>query len=318
MNASVPIIIMRFIGRIGSSVFLPLLLSVPCCALDEVVDIKPAPAVAQSPAPTVPAVVAEVRPAETSVPSAEVVLAPGDLIRVQVYANDDLDRSLRVGRDSSSFPLVGDIGPLAGLAPNQIEKLLAARLANGFLVRPVVTVTVSEFTPRMVAVIGSVRQALRVPFDPHAPISALQALAQAGGFLDEADQARVMVLRADAIDGNRIERLSMSSNQPEGPASDVTLRPGDTVIVPRFDRAYVMGEVGKPGSVQIESDVPMTVARAISVSGGFMRFARKSKVQLLRDGQTRIIDVDSILAGKSQDDVLLKPGDVVFVPESLF
>ncbi len=88
-----------------------------------------------------------------------------------------------------------------------------------------------------------------------------------------------------------------------------------------------MGAVARPGPVQIETEKPATVTRAISMAGGFQRFARQAKVQLLRDGTNTTVNVEAILNGQSGDagkgsqpveDPQLKPGDVVFVPESLF
>lgn len=301
-------------ARYAYAVFIRKSLTLPFSALLAVACIGHA-----SETPVVPpALASQVVSGPTAVPLAEVVLAPGDEIRIQVYDSPDLDRTLRVGRDPTNFPLIGDIGSLAGLSPTQVEHLITARLADGFLLRPTVTVTVNEFAPRTVAVLGSVRQAQRITIDPHTTISALQALAQAGGLLDDADRSKIMVLRASTGASSAVEIIPTVLSGGSGSTSDTRLRPGDTVIVPRSDRAYVMGQVARPGPVQIEDDAPMTVARAVSSSGGFLRFARQSKVQLLRDGQTITVDVEAILAGKGQDDTSLKPGDVVFVPESIF
>lgn len=252
-----------------------------------------------------------------TVPTADVVLAPGDEIQILVYDSNDLERTLRVGRDPINFPLIGDIGSLVGLSTSQVERLITTRLADGFLLRPAVTVTVTKFAPRTVAVLGSVRTAMRITIDPHTTISVLQALAEANGLLDDADRSKIMILRAGSTTSSTVETVPLTLINGALPTADIWLRYGDTVIVPRSDRAYVMGMVAHPGPIQIEGDTPMTVARAISVSGGFQRFARQSKVQLLRDGRTVTVDVGAILAGNGQDDLALKPGDVIYVPESI-
>ncbi len=270
-----------------------------------------APVVIQAPMPAAP---------PTAVPEMpDLVLLPGDEILIQVYDNPDLERVMRASGAASDFPLIGSIGPLAGMSPRQIGDQITKALADGYLRRRAVTVSVRRFVPRTVAVLGCVRVPTRLEIDPQSSISALQALAQAGGTLDDADQSHMVILRENPRTGVGGEVVPLVRASGAGiPVDDIRLRPGDTIVVPRFDRAFVIGAVARPGPVQIESEKPTSVAKAISVAGGFQRFARTAKVQLLRDGGAQTIDVDAILNGKGGEDPRLKPGDVVFVPESIF
>ena len=86
---------------------------------------------------------------------------------------------------------------------------------------------------------------------------------------------------------------------------------------------YVLGQVSKPGSIQIPPEKQLTVLEAITSVGGFTDVANASKVRVLRmeNGKQKNIDVDVTQITKQGNkslDIALQPGDVVFVPQSLF
>jgi polysaccharide biosynthesis/export protein len=253
-------------------------------------------------------------PEKNSVQAQQIALIPGDELRIDVYDNQDLNQDLKISRDPINFPLIGDVGVLTGMSTTEIQKMLTAKLADGYIKRPVVTVTVRTFAPRTAAVLGSVRNPQRIDLSPFGSVTALQAIAQAGGLTDEANASMVTIIRRTTPEAPaELIRVSVS-----GSATDVALKPADVILVPRNDRLYVMGEVEREGPVDIDPGQVMTVSRAISVAGGFKRYAKRSKVQMIRDGQTSIIDVSAILDGKGQEDPVVKPGDSIFVPDSLF
>lgn len=86
---------------------------------------------------------------------------------------------------------------------------------------------------------------------------------------------------------------------------------------------YVLGQVKRPSSIQIPPEKPLTVLEAISSVGGFTDIANTSKVRVLRtkNGKQESIDVDVAQITKQGNkllDISLMPGDVVFVPQSMF
>ncbi len=86
---------------------------------------------------------------------------------------------------------------------------------------------------------------------------------------------------------------------------------------------YVLGQVKKPSSIEIPPEKSMTVLEAITSAGGFTDVAAVSKVRILRmqDGKQHTLDVDVTQITKQGNkamDIALMPGDVVFVPQSLF
>ncbi len=86
---------------------------------------------------------------------------------------------------------------------------------------------------------------------------------------------------------------------------------------------YVLGQVKKPSELSIPPEKTMTVLEAITSVGGFTDIANTSKIKVLRmeNGKQKSIDVDVnaiTKQGKKSLDVELMPGDVVFVPQSMF
>jgi polysaccharide export outer membrane protein len=86
---------------------------------------------------------------------------------------------------------------------------------------------------------------------------------------------------------------------------------------------YVLGQVHKPAAIQIPPEKPLTVLEAITSVGGFTDIANTSKVRVLRmtNGKQTAMDVDVTQITKQGDkslDISLMPGDVIFVPQSMF
>ena len=101
---------------------------------------------------------------------------------------------------------------------------------------------------------------------------------------------------------------------------DVVLLPNDLVVVPRLDRIYIAGQVMKPGALSIPSQETLTVSKAVSLAGGFDKYAREGEVQLLHAGEpVKAVNVEGILSGHREfEDPVLRPGDTVYVPQRRF
>ena len=81
----------------------------------------------------------------------------------------------------------------------------------------------------------------------------------------------------------------------------------------RSKRIYVVGEVQSPGVIAL-NDVPMTIADAISLSGGLTPAAYKSGVNISRDGKVYEIDLKALYDhADSSQNLALRHGDIVNV-----
>jgi polysaccharide export outer membrane protein len=90
-------------------------------------------------------------------------------------------------------------------------------------------------------------------------------------------------------------------------------------------KVYIVGPVRAPGPQDIPSDEVLTLSKAILRAGGFGDYADRHKVEVRRKSsapggkdQVFTVDVVQILEkGKSDDDLPLEAGDVIFIPERL-
>ncbi len=88
---------------------------------------------------------------------------------------------------------------------------------------------------------------------------------------------------------------------------------------------YVLGEVRTTGPVEIPGDETFTAAKAVLRAGGFTSFADKRHVKVTRKGdsnsgkpETVVVNlVDILEKGKTEKDVTVHAGDIIFVPRRL-
>ena len=85
------------------------------------------------------------------------------------------------------------------------------------------------------------------------------------------------------------------------------------VVAFRSKRVYVVGEVARPGVLPV-NDVPLTIADAISLSGGLTPTAHKSGVNVSRSGKVYEIDLKALYDhADSSQNLMLQHGDIVNV-----
>jgi polysaccharide export outer membrane protein len=85
------------------------------------------------------------------------------------------------------------------------------------------------------------------------------------------------------------------------------------VVAYRSKRVYVVGEVQQPGVLPLD-DLPLTIADAISLSGGLTPNAWKSGVNVSRNGKVYEIDLKALYDyADSTQNLMLRHGDIVNV-----
>ncbi len=155
-------------------------------------------------------------PAPQATVNAPYRLASGDRVRVIVFGQDNLSNSYSVdGAGVISVPLIGRVRA-QGLTTAELEGDVAARLRQGYLREPSVSVEVEAFRPFFV--LGEVNTAGQYPFINGMTIQ--EAVAVAGGFTPRAVEGSVDVTRI--VDGRSVT-FSAPMSYP--------VRPGDTINV---------------------------------------------------------------------------------------
>lgn len=97
--------------------------------------------------------------------------------------------------------------------------------------------------------------------------------------------------------------------------------PQVSVLIREYNskKVFVFGEVQKPGTFPFEEN--MSIIQAVTLAGGFTKTAARNSIAVTRtvDGQEKRVrvPVEDIGTGREKN-FALQPGDIVFVPESLF
>ena len=243
------------------------------------------------------------------------VVGAEDVLDVQVWDNKDLNQVVFVRPDGkTSLPLVGEI-QASGKTVQELQDYLSA-VYSKTVKGAAVTVIIREIKSRPVYFLGGfgkpgALQLLRTD------LTLLQALALVGGVTPAADADKGFVLRKDKVIPVNFTKLAQKGDLTQ----DVKLEPGDTVVAPLADVVYLQGEVKAPGAVKYTQD--LTVVRAITQGGGLTPMSAGGRVDILRgkgEKKERIrVDVDKMMRAPDENlDVLLKPDDIIFVPQRLF
>lgn len=165
------------------------------------------------------------RPAEPV--AGRILIGAGDLIEVQVFGDEQNSTTARVLADGTvMIPLIGPVYAV-GLRPEELGALLEGQLKR-LMANPKVTVVIRESVVS-VSVLGEVKSAKTVQLV--APASLLEALAEAGGLTEFADESCIFVLRKHGENTERIRFTYDDLVQAEPAASRFQLKTGDVVVV---------------------------------------------------------------------------------------
>lgn len=151
-----------------------------------------------------------------------------DMIEIRVFREEDLATRAQLSPAGTvTMPLIGAVR-LAGLDTDKAAKLIEARLKDGYLVNPQVSVSIEERVRRSVTVLGQVRDPGVFRLAADRPLMLVEALGMAGGMTRIANAKKVTLKRSD---GSPPQLLNVK-NITTGKAADVVLRDGDVINVP--------------------------------------------------------------------------------------
>lgn len=149
-------------------------------------------------------------------PNGAYTLGSGDRLRIIVFGQDSLSNSYSVdGAGRISMALIGPV-PAEGLTTQGLQHAIEAKLRDGFLREPRVSVEVEAFRPFFV--LGEVTLPGQYPFVNGMTVET--AVAIAGGFTPRA-------YRGDADLTRTIEGQQLTGRVPY----TQPLHPGDTIVV---------------------------------------------------------------------------------------
>lgn len=237
-------------------------------------------------------------------------LTIGDVISVTVDGEKQFTKPYQINKDGCVLMPMVDPVKVEGMNTSDAAAVISKAL-DAVLVNPQVTVMFVERARMQVFVVGQVSK--RGLVEVGVGDRVIQALAQAG-YDDTADLSRVNIRRGDEIiDLDLTKYLS-----GEDLAVNRELQSGDTVVVPRVDMigtVMFLGQVQKTGSVPIRRN--MTFRDAMGLIGGVTVEADTEKVTIKREGTPEPLRIDykRAMDGDPSADLVLQPGDTVYVPQ---
>jgi polysaccharide export outer membrane protein len=247
-------------------------------------------------------------------------LGRGDEITVDFAGRPDLAAKLIVGPDGRiTLPLAGDV-MLDGVTRSDAAKAIDAALSD-YYSNLSAQVTVTKYTANKILVLGAVEKPGVITFDGTPTL--LEALTRSG--MDTGPNKssqipeRCAIYRGhDEVVWVQLKALVDSGNS----LADLRLHRDDVIYVPNGAERFVsvLGEVQKPGAIPLTST--STLASVLAEAGGVVsaKAGNKPHIQIVdpEDGTSRMISFSDVLNPAKTLEITLRPGDIIFVPQTGF
>lgn len=250
-------------------------------------------------------------------------LQPEDVLRIQIYNDQQVLAELPVGDDGNiSAPFVGIIRA-AGKTTSELEKELKAKYIEKLRLRePRVSVIILKYRPIRASVGGAVNRP--GTYEIRRGERLVSLLNMGGGYVQSvSDLRRATLKRKDSAELIPVDLYALFNRGDT--SQDYLVQDGDTLNIPSDERntINVLGLVQRPGTFGYREQ--MTVTDALAIAGGEIAGrSRLSRIQVFRavpgePGMRVRIPVDLVKflsKGDISQNIFLEPNDYVVVPET--
>jgi len=155
-----------------------------------------------------------------------------------VWKNTELSKTVAVRPDGKiSLPLIGDVVAV-GRTTSQLADAISGKLKE-YKENPQVSIIVSQVNSYAIYVLGEVARPGKFPLKSKTTI--LQAVTLAGGFTTTAARNKLVVFRFSES-GEKDVKIKASYDDivlRDGAGQNITLKPGDTLVVPSENMVLV-------------------------------------------------------------------------------
>jgi polysaccharide export outer membrane protein len=143
-------------------------------------------------------------------------LGTGDEVKITVFDEKDLSGNFAVdGQGAITMSLIGSV-TVRDLSLSESQKLIEAKLRDGWLKEPKVTVEMTKGRPFYI--LGEVNRAGEYPFT--SGLTVMNAIAAAGDFTYRADKKKIVVTGADGVD----REVTLTPTTPVKPGDRIRIR----------------------------------------------------------------------------------------------
>ncbi len=153
------------------------------------------------------------------------ILGAEDQISVMIYGSPEFSGAHMIRPDGKiTVPFLGDV-VAAGFTPLELSSSIKERLKK-YIVDPDVSVSVTQVNSKRYYIQGEVGRTGGFPL--LVPTKVLEALVNAGGFKDFANQKKIIIMR---VTGERLNFNYKEVIQGKKMDQNIYLKPGDIIIV---------------------------------------------------------------------------------------
>lgn len=160
------------------------------------------------------------------------ILKPSDVISIDVYQENDLNKSVRVEGDGSvALALIGKV-KVAGMTAGEAQSLITDLYNRDYLVDPQISLLVMEFSPKVIHILGSVNSPGVVPIPPDRDLTLTEAMASVRGVSRLGNPKSITIKRVEEDGRARQMEVNFSRIIQDPNSKDIKLKEGDTIWVP--------------------------------------------------------------------------------------
>jgi len=247
-------------------------------------------------------------------PQEKYIISPSDVLVINVEPTKEVSKEVIVQPDGTiSLSLIGEI-TTKGLSPEELARSIEKGLTK-YVTNPKVVVTVKYSSERKVMVTGAVNRPGSYPYKEK--LRLLELFSAAGGLSSSAGTNSIKIHRGSP-ENRQTLTVDFDQIMKKGDLSeDFILQPGDIVEVPSESKKIsVIGSVQKTGSYDYKGNT--RVLDIISNAGGPTPEANLGKIRIYREvnqkRKTYTVDLGKVMAGQTDLDIFVQPGDIIFVP----
>jgi polysaccharide export outer membrane protein len=260
----------------------------------------------------------------------DLVIGPEDSLDIVLLGSEEITKVWRVGATGDlNLPLVGRMR-VAGSTVEQFEHDLSLKLLR-YYKDPQLTVFISEFRSQPITVTGAVVKPGTTQLEGNRTL--FDVIMRAGGPKDAGPA--VTLARAPAngnigwpgakedSNGYSVATFELTEVMDgRSTAANIPIEPYDVVSVQQGKEqklVHVIGEVYKPGSVELLTQNTVSLLKVLALAGGLTRGAAPTKARIIHvgpdgsRGQPAIVNLKTIMNGKALD-LELTAGDILIVP----
>jgi len=277
------------------------------------------------------------------------LLGPGDEIQLNVFDHEEFNGLKVILPDGTiTLPLIGRVRAADRTIPeliNNLETLLDPWLKR----RPTVAITLAKTRPLLVNVAGEVQRPGPVQlssetlfgnnfntdnFTVRAP-TVNGAIVAAGGVTKNADIRQVVLKRYSPTGNSPTVTINLwQALSSENAPRDLLLQDGDSIFVPPLAqgatlnrrlltrsslapttvRVRVIGEVKKPGELEVPPN--SSLSSAVAIAGGPTDKAELGEVLFVRLHEDGTVEEEFVDLSNMTDTYQVEEGDVILVPKT--